>query len=584
MAKASEITVEITREPDVPPDKAAEAVAKAKQQAADEAEKAARAEGLQGDAKLAAEAAAANTRNEAAAAGTAAALAAAKQAAADAQTKAAVAEAAAKAQDAKIAAEAAVNEAAAKEKVLADATTAAATAIEDRAAAVTAASAEGVTPEDKLAQQEKIDEADSLLAMLAAATAGKKDADAEVIAAQAKAEDAALALTAAEASTSLPTYTVTVTDSAGGSDGGSAYTRKYTSLTIAPGPKYLVAVMNADPSRLVDVKELGGALTTGERKLALTEPKGLSLAPILPPDLAAVPAEGPEDLKGDAVRRTGLLGLDGVDEITMVCVPDLMAIQPTNPQIRDVHAKVDEFCSTGPIKRMAILDPPPGLTKADIQEWRADPSTPSSNFAVLYWPWLEVMDPFTSKPMLVPPCGHMAGVWAGTDNDRGVHKAPANVAVKAAIGVAAEITDGDQDVLNPTGVNCIRTFPGSGIRVWGARTLSSDPEWRYINVRRLFNYVTASILKGTQWAVFEPNDEFLWSTLRVGIGNFLLGMWRQGAFFGATPAEAYFVKCDHETNPQDLIDAGQVNMHIGIAPVKPAEFVIFQIAQYTAQA
>jgi phage tail sheath protein FI len=163
-----------------------------------------------------------------------------------------------------------------------------------------------------------------------------------------------------------------------------------------------------------------------------------------------------------------------------------------------------------------------------------------------------------------------------------VHKAPANEVVRGAITLELNITKSEHDLLNPVGINVIRTFPGRGIRVWGARTLSSDPAWRYINVRRLFNYVSASILKGTQWAVFEPNDEFLWGQLQVSVGNFLLGVWRGGALFGATPSEAFFVKCDSQTNPQDLIDSGQVNVQIGIAPVKPAEFVIFQISQYTA--
>jgi uncharacterized protein len=386
----------------------------------------------------------------------------------------------------------------------------------------------------------------------------------------------------------VPTYTLTVKDAAGDSLSGKAaepYTQTYAGVTVAPGPKYLPQIVNGDPDRLVDVMDLGETLPASQRVLdvkSVASGTDLALAAGDPPDVDAVPVEGPDDLKGDPVQKTGLGGLAGIDEITMVAVPDLMAMQPTEPQIRDVHSVLNTYCSSGQIKRMAILDPPPGLNKQDIAAWRDDPATPSSNFAVLYWPWIEVMDPFSQKPMLVPPCGHMAGVWAGTDTARGVHKAPANVAVQAAIGVASEITDGDQDALNPEGINCIRTFPGSGIRVWGARTLSNDPEWRYINVRRLFNYVSASILKGTQWAVFEPNDEFLWGQLEVAVGNFLLGVWRGGALFGSTPGDAFFVKCDSSTNPQDLIDSGQVNIQIGIAPVKPAEFVIFQISQYTA--
>jgi hypothetical protein len=378
----------------------------------------------------------------------------------------------------------------------------------------------------------------------------------------------------------IPTYTVKVTDAAG----GDLAEREYTEVTVVPGPKYLAQVINADPLRVVDVMELGTTLAVADRVLKGDSEQALDLAWPAAPDLTAVPSEQPDDLIGDPVHGTGLGGLEGTEEITMICVPDLMAMQPADKDIRYVHSKLTEFCSNGQIKRMAILDPPPGLSKQDIFPWRDQPATPGSPFAVLYWPWLEVRDPFSGGTINVPPCGHMAGVWAGTDNDRGVHKAPANVNVQGVIGVATEITDGDQDQLNPAGINCIRAFHGRGIQVWGARTLTNDPEWRYVNVRRLFNYVSASILKGTQWAVFEPNDEFLWGQLRVSVGNFLLGVWRGGALFGSTPDQAFYVKCDSATNPPDLIDAGQVNIQIGIAPVKPAEFVIFQISQYQAQA
>jgi len=383
-----------------------------------------------------------------------------------------------------------------------------------------------------------------------------------------------------EAPATIPTYTVKVTDAAGGDEAE----QEYKGVTVAPGPKYLAHVINGDPMRLVDVKEIGTTLSLEDRALAEGGAPSLALAWPAPPDLTTLPDESTDDIVGDPLHGTGLAGLGGTDEITMIAVPDLMSIQQSDDDIRTVHGALNTFCSTGPIKRMAILDPPPGLNKQDIAKWRDSSSTPSSPFAVLYWPWLEVHDPFTGGRIAVPPCGHMAGVWAGTDTDRGVHKAPANVAVNAVLGVASEITDGDQDALNPEGINCIRSFPGRGIRVWGARTLTDDPEWRYINVRRLFNYISASILRGTQWAVFEPNDEFLWSQLRVSVGNFLVGVWRGGALFGATPDQAFFVKCDSATNPPDLIEAGQVNIQIGVAPVKPAEFVIFQISQYQAQA
>jgi phage tail sheath protein FI len=186
--------------------------------------------------------------------------------------------------------------------------------------------------------------------------------------------------------------------------------------------------------------------------------------------------------------------------------------------------------------------------------------------------------------MFVPPCGHAAGVWARTDNTRGVHKAPANETILGITGLGFQVTHDEQGQLNRNGLNCIRAFPGRGIRIWGARTLSSDPEWRYLNVRRLFNYVCESIMQGTQWAVFEPNDERLWTQLRISIGNFLQRTWSEGALFGATPDQAFFVKCDSETNPEEIIEAGQVVCEIGIAPVKPAEFVIFRISQYAAGA
>ena len=175
----------------------------------------------------------------------------------------------------------------------------------------------------------------------------------------------------------------------------------------------------------------------------------------------------------------------------------------------------------------------------------------------------------------------MAGIWGRNDDTRGVHKAPANEVVRGAITLEVNITKNEHDLLNPQGINCIRAFPGRGIRVWGARTLSSDPAWRYLNVRRLFNYLEESILNGTQWVVFEPNDDGLWAKIRRTIAAFLVMEWRKGALFGLTPAEAFYVKCDGETNPAEAIDLGQVVCEIGVAPVKPAEFVIFRLSQFS---
>jgi phage tail sheath protein FI len=174
----------------------------------------------------------------------------------------------------------------------------------------------------------------------------------------------------------------------------------------------------------------------------------------------------------------------------------------------------------------------------------------------------------------------MAGVWARNDNTRGVHKAPANEVVRGATGLAYSVTKGEQDTLNPNGVNCIRAFPGMGIRVWGARTLSSNPSWRYINVRRLFNFVEKSIERGTQWVVFEPNEPRLWGRVRRDVTAFLNLVWRDGALFGLTPEQAFYVKCDEELNPPASRDLGRLVIEIGMSPVKPAEFVIFRISQW----
>jgi hypothetical protein len=185
--------------------------------------------------------------------------------------------------------------------------------------------------------------------------------------------------------------------------------------------------------------------------------------------------------------------------------------------------------------------------------------------------------------MMMPPSAHLAGVWARSDGERGVHKAPANEIVRGALGLGINLTNVEQGVLNPVGVNCIRAFPGRGIRVWGARTISSDPSWRYLNVRRLFNYVEKSIENGTQWMVFEPNDYDLWARAKRNISAFLKTVWMQGALFGQSPDEAFYVKCDAENNPLETRDAGQLIIDIGIAPVKPAEFVIIHISQYAPE-
>jgi hypothetical protein len=223
--------------------------------------------------------------------------------------------------------------------------------------------------------------------------------------------------------------------------------------------------------------------------------------------------------------------------------------------------------------RFAVLDAPAGMSVQDMIGWRKERMNFDSKYGGLYYPWVKV------DGKLVPPSGHVAGVYARVDGERGVFKAPANEIVRGVIGLEKNVSRNEQDHLNPIGVNCIRSFPGQGIRIWGARTLSSDALWRYINVRRLFCNVEESILQGTSWIVFEPNDQFLCSAIRRDISAYLNVVWRSGALFGKTAAEAFYVKCDEETNPKELRDLGYCIIEVGIAPVKPAEFVVFRVSQ-----
>ncbi|MFG3436808.1 phage tail sheath family protein [Nonomuraea sp. NPDC047897] len=317
-------------------------------------------------------------------------------------------------------------------------------------------------------------------------------------------------------------------------------------------------------------------------EVTVTTPQSVTLKPAPATALVPAPAQvATEDYVGDVAERTGFGGLEAVDQVTMVAVPDLMgafqrgAIDAKGVKV--VQQAIIDHCERMR-DRMAILDTPPGMSVQQVRQWRED-SDYSSMYATLYYPWIEVFDPAANTARLIPPSGHLAGVWARNDSTRGVHKAPANEVVRGAVSLETQITKNEQADLNPVGVNCVRVFPGRGVRVWGARTLSGDSNWRYLNVRRLFNYLEESILDGTQWVVFEPNDDALWARIRRTIAAFLVMEWRKGALFGLTPDEAFYVKCDRETNPAESIDQGMVVCEIGVAPVKPAEFVIFRLAQ-----
>ena len=232
--------------------------------------------------------------------------------------------------------------------------------------------------------------------------------------------------------------------------------------------------------------------------------------------------------------------------------------------------------------RFAVIDSPKGrnsTTDLDPRSQIAD-----TQYAGFYYPWLVTADPRTGARKLIPPGGHVLGVYARSDNERGVFKAPANETVRGALALEYDINDRMQDDLNPKGVNVIRSFPGRGIRVWGARTMTSNALWKYVSVRRLFIFLERSIYEGTQWVVFEPNDDKLWARVVDTIRLFLRGQWRLGALFGRTEAEAFFITCDRTTMSQDDILNGRLICEIGIAPVRPAEFVVFRIFQHTAEA
>jgi hypothetical protein len=268
-------------------------------------------------------------------------------------------------------------------------------------------------------------------------------------------------------------------------------------------------------------------------------------------------------------NRTGLKTFEDIDEISLVAAPGM-----TSPAIQDAlltHCEVKK-------DRFAVMDSPEVIQDGGVDRI---PKPRDSKYGAYYFPWIEVYDPDKGN-IFVPPSGHMLGIYARSDSERGVHKAPANEVVRGALGLKYSISRGEQDILNPKGINCIRDFSrrGRGIRVWGARTISSDASWRYINVRRLFIMIEESIEIGTQWVVFEPNDHMLWKRISRDIRSFLYRIWRTGALFGKTPEEAFYVKCDEETNPPEVIDAGQCITEIGICPVKPAEFVIFRIGQW----
>ncbi|MGD3113005.1 phage tail sheath family protein [Streptomyces sp. YGL11-2] len=297
-------------------------------------------------------------------------------------------------------------------------------------------------------------------------------------------------------------------------------------------------------------------------------------------------------LAGSAEDRTGLGGLVTEPGVSMVAVPSLwemtravpategpVVVSPADGKV--LIEAVLKHC-TEMRNRLALVDPPPGLLPGAVETFAngqlAAPTTDDAAFTALYYPWVAVPG-IDGRRRTVPPCGHMAGVWARTDAERGVFKAPANEAPRGVLEIPVLLTDEEQGALNAVGVNCLRAFPGRGLLVWGARTRSTTRDWKYLSVRRLVCFLRDSIELSSKWAVFEPNDERLWGALRHAVSTFLMDQWRQGALVGRTPEEAFQVVCDESNNPREKRDEGEVHCDIGVAPVRPAEFVHFDVAQ-----
>ncbi len=274
-------------------------------------------------------------------------------------------------------------------------------------------------------------------------------------------------------------------------------------------------------------------------------------------------------LKFDEPATKALKAFETIDEIALVALPGALdkGLQ---------EAAIDHCKKVG--DRFAILDGK--QTTGDLTPAKIT-STKRDTYAALYYPRIQVYDPVSKKNEFIPPSGHIAGVYARVDTQRGVFKSPANEGIRGALGVERRLSKAEQDGLNPAGINVIRLF-GNNVTIWGARTLGGDKngEWKYISARRLFLYLRESIDEGTQWVVFEPNSEQLWAKIRRNITAFLTNVWHAGALFGNTAEEAFYVKCDAETNPPEVRDLGQVVTEIGVALVKPAEFVIFRISQW----
>jgi phage tail sheath protein FI len=289
-----------------------------------------------------------------------------------------------------------------------------------------------------------------------------------------------------------------------------------------------------------------------------------------------------EDYEGNEnagpAAKTGLRSLEDIWDVSIVAAPGHSHKANGDANVQATANALISHCERMRY-RIAVLD---SKNAEGIGEVRAFRAVFDSKYAALYYPWVRVLDPVTDREIDLPPSGFVAGIYARNDIERGVHKAPANEVVRGAIGFEVPLNKGHQDVLNPEHINALRYFTGRGYRVWGARTITSDPEWKYVNLRRYFAFLEQSIERGTQWAVFEPNGDELWANVRRTVDDFLFNEWKSSHLLGTRPEEAYFVRCDRTTMTPNDLDNGRMICLIGVCPLRPAEFVIFRIGQWTA--
>jgi phage tail sheath protein FI len=278
--------------------------------------------------------------------------------------------------------------------------------------------------------------------------------------------------------------------------------------------------------------------------------------------------------------KTGLKQFEDIEDISIIAAPGATWNYSNEDRAKEANTIIGNLLSHAERMRyrIAVIDCAEDQTIADVRKMRAKLD---SKYGAFYYPWIRILDPITRQELGLPPSGFVAGIYARNDIERSVSKAPANEVVRSALGFERLLNRAQQEVLNPEGINCFRFFEGRGFRLWGARLLSSDPEWKYVNLRRYFAYLEHSIDKGTQWVVFESNNELTWANVRRTIEDFLLNEWLNGALLGEKPERAYFVRCDRSTMSQNDLDNGRLVCQIGVAALRPAEFVIFRIGQWT---